>query len=143
MRAGSYARRTAAATVATDGGLASLVDAGGGKIYLAVQQDLSAAWRPVGAALEKAGYTIDQSDKSRGIYYVRVPATEGEATKRGLLNKMKFWGGDEEHELQLNLTAVGDKTEVVVLDREGRWETGEIARRVLERLEQELEAAGA
>ena len=72
-----------------------------------------------------------------------MPATEGEATKRGLLNKMKFWGGDEEHELQLNLTAVGDKTEVVVLDREGRWETGEIARRVLERLEQELEAAGA
>ena len=132
----------AAAMVATDGGLASLVDAGGGKIYLAVQQELSVAWRPVGAALEKAGFTIDQSDKSRGIYFVRVPAAEGEATKRGLLNKMKFWGGDEEHELQLNLTAVGDKTEVVVLDREGRWETGEIARKVLERLELELEAAG-
>lgn len=131
------------AIAATDGGLASLVDAGGGKIYLAVEQDLAAAWRPVGNALEKAGYTIEQSDKSRGLYYVRVPAAEGEAAKRGLLNKMKFWGGDEEHELQLNLTAVGDKTEVVVLDREGRWETGEIARRVLERLEQELEAAGA
>jgi outer membrane protein assembly factor BamC len=132
-----------AAGAAEDSGLASIVSAGGGKIYLAVAQELSLAWRPVGEAIERAGYTIDQSDKSRGLYYLRVPASEGEAAKRGLLNKMKFWGDDEEHELQLNLTGVGVKTEVVVLDREGRWETGEIARKVLERLERELEAAGS
>ena len=101
---------------------------------------VASAWRATAPALERAGYTIDQSDKSRGIFYLHVPASAGETQKRGVLSKLKFWGGDEEHELQLNLTGVGTKTEAVVLDREGRWETGDIARKILERLEGELEA---
>jgi outer membrane protein assembly factor BamC len=120
------------------GGRAELISAGGGKVYLSVLEDFSAAWRSTGVALEKAGYDVDQSDKERGIYYIRVPASEGEATKRGVLSKLKFWGDDDEHELQLNLTGVGDKTEVVVLDKEGRWETGDISKQILDRLNREL-----
>lgn len=125
-----------------DDGIASIVGAGSDKVYLSIRQEFADAWRATAPALERAGYTIDQSDKSRGIFYLRVPASEGEAEKRGMLNKLKFWGDDDEHELQLNLTGVGTKTEAVVLDREGRWETGEIARRILEKLEQELEQGG-
>lgn len=120
--------------------IAALVDAGSGKVYLAIREDFASAWRATAPALERAGYTIDQSDKSRGIFYLRVPASEGETQKRGVLSKLKFWGGDEEHELQLNLTGVGTKTEAVVLDREGRWETGDIARTILEKLARELDS---
>ncbi len=120
--------------------LAALVDAGSGKVYLAIREEFASAWRATAPALERAGYTIDQSDKSRGIFYLRVPASEGETQKRGVLSKLKFWGGDEEHELQLNLTGVGTKTEAVVLDREGRWETGDIARTILEKLARELDS---
>lgn len=126
-----------------DDGVASLVSAGSGKVYLAIREEFASAWRATAPALERAGYTIDQSDKSRGIFYLRVPASEGETQKRGVLSKLKFWGGDEEHELQLNLTGVGTKTEAVVLDREGRWETGDVARTILEKLERELENGGA
>lgn len=120
--------------------IAALVDAGSGKVYLAIREEFASAWRATAPALERAGYTIDQSDKSRGIFYLRVPASEGETQKRGVLSKLKFWGGDEEHELQLNLTGVGTKTEAVVLDREGRWETGDIARTILEKLARELDS---
>jgi len=120
--------------------LAALVDAGSGKVYLAIREEFASAWRATAPALERAGYTIDQSDKSRGIFYLRVPASEGETQKRGVLSKLKFWGGDDEHELQLNLTGVGTKTEAVVLDREGRWETGDIARTILEKLARELDS---
>ncbi len=126
-----------------DDGIASLVGAGSDKVYLSIREEFTAAWRATAPALERAGYTIDQSDKSRGIFYLRVPASEGDTQKRGVLSKLKFWGGDEEHELQLNLTGVGTKTEAVVLDREGRWETGDIARTILEKLERELEKGGA
>ncbi|HMM76674.1 MAG TPA: outer membrane protein assembly factor BamC [Gammaproteobacteria bacterium] len=126
-----------------DDGIASLVGAGSDKVYLAIRREFADAWRATAPALERAGYTIDQSDKSRGIFYLRVPASEGETQKRGVLSKLKFWGGDDEHELQLNLTGVGSKTEAVVLDREGRWETGDIARKILEKLEHELENGGA
>lgn len=120
--------------------IAALVDAGSGKVYLAIREEFASAWRATAPALERAGYTIDQSDKSRGIFYLRVPASEGETQKRGVLSKLKFWGGDEEHELQLNLTGVGTKTEAVVLDREGRWETGDVARTILEKLARELDS---
>lgn len=120
--------------------IAALVDAGSGKVYLAIREEFASAWRATAPALERAGYTIDQSDKSRGIFYLRVPASEGETQKRGVLSKLKFWGGDDEHELQLNLTGVGTKTEAVVLDREGRWETGDIARTILEKLARELDS---
>jgi len=131
-----------AAESSGDDGIASLVGAGSDKIYLAIRRDFADAWRATAPALERAGYTIEQSDKSRGIFYLRVPASEGETQKRGVLSKLKFWGGDDDHELQLNLTGVGTKTEAVVLDREGRWETGDIARKILEKLERELEAGG-
>ena len=134
----------AAGDEAGDGdGIATIVSAGSGKVYLAIHEEFATAWRATAPALERAGYTIDQSDKSRGIFYLRVPASEGETQKRGVLSKLKFWGGDDEHELQLNLTGVGTKTEAVVLDREGRWETGDIARKVLEKLEHELDHGGA
>jgi len=124
-------------------GRAELISAGGGKVYLSVRESYAAAWASTGAAIGKAGYEVDQADKDRGIYYVRVPAREGEIAKRGMLNKLKFWGNEDEHELQINLTGVGEKTEVVVLDKEGRWETGNVSKRILERLGRELNRAGA
>lgn len=128
------------ANAASDGagGVAELVSAGGGKVYLSVREDFSAAWQSTGLALERAGYDVDQSDKDRGIYYIRVPVREGEVAERGMMSKLKFWGDDEEHELQLNLTGVGKKTEVVVLDKKGRWETGSVSKRILDRLHREL-----
>lgn len=119
-------------------GRAALVSAGGGKVYLSVREDFSAAWRTTGLALERAGFDVDREEKDRGIYYIRVPVREGETKDRGMLSKLKFWGDDDLHDLQVNLTGVGAKTEVVVLDREGRWETGKVSRRVLERLNREI-----
>lgn len=131
-------KHPAVASEPVGSGRAELISAGGGKVYLSVLENFAAAWRSTGVALKRAGYDVDQSDKERGIYYIRVPASEGEVTKRGVLSKLKFWGDDDEHELQLNLTGVGDKTEVVVLDKEGRWETGDVSKRILDRLNHEL-----
>ena len=119
-------------------GKAEIISTGGGKVYLSVLEDFSAAWRSTGVALKQAGIDIDQADKDRGIYFIRVPASAGEIKKRGILSKLKFWGDDDEYELQINLTGVGAKTEVVVLDKEGRWETGDISKQVLDRLNSAL-----
>jgi uncharacterized lipoprotein len=51
---------------------------------------------------------------------------------------LKFWDrkGNEIH--QLSLTGVGDKTEVVVLDKDGKWETSDEAGQLLSRLHDEI-----
>lgn len=116
-------------------GEAELISAGGGKIYLAVPQELSAAWTTVGKALEKAGIEVEEADKDKNSYYIRVALKPGEEKKRGMLSKLKFWGDDnDEAKLQLSLSNAGTNTEVVVLDKDGRWETGTVAERVLKRV---------
>jgi len=129
-----------AAVAATAGGVAEIVSAGGEKIYLSIQLPLADAWTQTGVALERAGFAVDQADKAGGIYYLRVPVSAGATKQRGLLSKLKFWGKDEDNRLQLNLTGVGTKTEAVLLDPDGRWETGDIAHKLLQAVEQGLEA---
>ena len=125
---------------ATEGKVASLVSAGTGKLYLAIEQPFADAWTNVELALERAGYAVDQADKDRGTFYLRVAPADGATKKRGLLSKMKFWGKDDDQRLQLNLTAVGSRTEAVLLDKEGRWEQGEVTRKLLTAVAQGLES---
>ncbi len=113
---------------------AELISAGQGKLYLSVSEDFSSAWQSTAIALDRLGLAIDHADKTRGVYFLRVPMTEDTREEKSMLAKLKFWGDDDEHELQLSLTGVGEKTELVVLDKDGRWETGPVAKRVINRL---------
>lgn len=113
---------------------AEIVSVGGGKVYLTVAEDFPRAWKTTARALEQAGIQVKDSDKGRGVYVVQLePATDG-GEETGVLSKLKFWDRSKSAELQVSLTGVGDKTEVVVLDREGRWETGDQAGKLLTRL---------
>jgi outer membrane protein assembly factor BamC len=114
---------------------AELVSVGGGKVYLTVAEDFPTAWKTTARALEEAGVTVKDSDKGRGVYLIEMtPKAAGEEEDPGMLSKLKFWDRGKSAELQVSLTGVGEKTEVVVLDRDGRWETGEEAGRLLNRL---------
>ena len=114
---------------------AEIVTVGGGKTYLSVAEEFPLAWKTTGAALEQVGVQVKDSDKGRGVYIVKVEATDGET---GALSKLKFWRRDGAKELQVSLTGVGAKTEVVVLDRDGRWDTGEAAADLLQKLHRAL-----
>jgi outer membrane protein assembly factor BamC len=117
---------------------AELISAGSGKVYLTVAEDFAEAWKSTAAALSRAGIQIDQEDHDRGLYFIRLPNVEADQ-KKGVWSKLKFWGGEND-KFQLSLTGVGDKTEVVVLNEEGKWETGDVAGQLLSRLNQELNA---
>lgn len=138
LEAGASSNRTRSAGSAPASGLqlAEMVSVGDGKSYLSVAQDFPAAWKSTGRALEQAGVAVKNSDKGRGIYVVQM-ADAGE-DEGGMLSKLKFWdrGGGEEY--QVSLTGVGEKTEVVVLDRSGRWETSGDAATLLDRLHEAL-----
>ncbi len=120
---------------------AEIVSAGDGRLYLAVQSAYTEAWRLTSRALRDAGVEVEAEDIDRGIFQVRfVEQTASSAKKKGgMLSKLAFWkGGDVEHEYRLSLTGVGEKTEVVVLDAEGRWDTSDAASSLLAALHQRL-----
>ena len=119
---------------------AELVSVGGGKVYLTVAQDFPTAWKTTGRALEKAGVDVKDSDKGRGVYLVELARQAVEGEEPGVWNKLKFWDREKGSELQVSLTGVGEKTEVVVLNKDGRWETGDQAGELLTKLHDALNA---
>ena len=107
-------------------GVSQLINVGAGKVYLALRQSYDASWKTIGVALENGEIKVKSADKSRGVYVISRNPRMGsdQKEKSGVWRKMKFWKKDKQRELQISLTGVADKTEVVVLDSSGRWVTG-------------------
>jgi outer membrane protein assembly factor BamC len=113
---------------------AEILSLGEGKSYLAIPQEFTRAWRDTELVLQRAGYTIQDKSQEKGTYNFLYFKPQGEE-KKGMLSKLKFWGDDDEGtSYQLSLTGVGNKTEVIVMDKDGEWETGEDAALILSKL---------
>ncbi|NKB35929.1 MAG: outer membrane protein assembly factor BamC [Gammaproteobacteria bacterium] len=105
-----------------------------GKELLSIPAEFTRAWRHTEVALERAGLPIQSKDAEAGIYRVTYfDAQIGE--EKGWLSKLKFWGDDESGPegvpYQVSLTGVGDKTELVILNAEGEWATGNDALQIM------------
>jgi outer membrane protein assembly factor BamC len=114
---------------------ADVLDVGDGKSYLAIPEEFTRAWRDTELVIQRAGYFIQDKSLEKGTYNILYKKPEGEE-EEGFFNKLKFWGDDEDEGIpyQLSLTGVGDKTEVIVMDKNGEWETGENAAVILNTL---------
>ncbi len=116
-----------------------------GLTTLALDEDFSRAWRRTGLALDRVGFTVEDRDRSRGVYYVRYvdPLKDiGEDAEKGWLSKLKFWGDDDQKEgpesYLINLVESGGATEVVVLNAAGERENSPTAERILSLLHEQL-----
>ena len=100
---------------------AEMLDLGEDKVYLALPDEFTMAWKLAEQAITKAGMFIESNDRSKGLYYILY--YEQQEDEKSLLSKLKFWGDEEPEgkEYQISLTGVGDKTELVVLDNKGKW----------------------
>jgi len=63
---------------------------------LVVDDGFDRAWRRVGLALDRTGFTVVDRDRSQGLYYVRYSNPDLEVKKdKGVLEKLKFWKTEE------------------------------------------------
>jgi len=101
------------------------------------------AWRIVGLALDRVGFTVEDRDRSKGIYYVRYsdPLKDMKSNEKGLLSSLVFWGDDEEpSEEEYQVTLVGDEasTQIIVLDKDGKRDKTKTSRRILTLLYEQI-----
>ncbi len=108
------------------------VSVGRGNFYLTVENNYSMSWKLTERAIRRSGMAIRQADKARGVFVIDM--SENNLQESKLLSKVKFWGGEKRSQFQVSLTGIGDKTEVVILDREGKWLTNQRSERLLDRL---------
>jgi len=117
-------------------------DDGGAALRLG--EEFSRAWRRTGIALDRVGFTVEDRNRSKGIYYVRyVDPEKDNKSKKGLLSKLAFWSDDDEEgaktaQYLINLIGDGEQTNVVVLGAEGKRDTSATAARILTLLHEQL-----
>lgn len=111
---------------------------------LALNDQFDRAWRRVGLALDRVGFTVEDRDRSKGLYFVRYidPETDVKTTQdKGWFSKLKFWGDSKvPSKEQYRILVQGDNSgaEVRVLDKEGAREKSDTANRILTLLYDQL-----
>ncbi len=107
---------------------------------LEVDEPFDRAWRRVGLALDRGGYSVEDRDRAGGLYYVRYvdPATAGAEDPPFW---RKWFGGDGSGapvRYRIAVQATGDKTTVSVLTSAGQPENSANAQRIVTQLVNDL-----
>jgi len=120
--------------VARDATRASLSSAqDGGYKVLTVADNFESAWRRVGLALDRAGFTVEDRDREQGTYYVRYVDPDTAGSKPGFFARMFGRGKKplDSYNYQVKLSASGADTQVAVLDKAGKPEASGVGDRIL------------
>ncbi|MBS1170774.1 MAG: bamC [Burkholderiaceae bacterium] len=135
-------RAKAVATAqAVRGSLATLVKGE----YVEVSEGFDRTWRRVGLALDRVGFTVEDRDRSQGLYYVRYVDQEDTTPKnredKGFLSRWFSFGGDSGKKAQryrISVKQAGEVSRVTVLSNEGRPEKSPVGDRILSLLQEQL-----
>ena len=100
---------------------AKLSSGADGRLALNLQDSLDRAWRRVGLSLDRIGLTVEDRDRSKGIYYVRDAGAEEESKKRGFFSRLFRRNKDEpaDREYLVSIKSVDSGTDVEILDQNG------------------------
>ena len=148
VRLGSEEKRAEAAVATAKAEpraqLAKSVDGAGA---LEVFERFDRAWRRVGLALDRVGFTVEDRDRSRGLYFVRYvdPEIDNRSKKDdGWLAKLAFWKGSEppassKVQYRIYVSENGAQSVVKVLSAEGGTDKSDTAKKILALLLQQLQ----
>ncbi len=112
-----------------------------GDSSLSIDLGYSRAWREVGLALDRVGFTVEDRDRTAGVYYVRYNDPLKEDKKKGFLSKMAFWKDEDPktaEQYSIKLVAEGDKTNVTVLNAQSQPDKTSTAKRILTLVQEQM-----
>jgi outer membrane protein assembly factor BamC len=109
---------------------------------VSIDEPFDRAWRRVGLALDRGGFTVEDRDRARGVYFVRYLDPESEARQRekqGFFSKL--FGREvkvDAQQYRVVVATAGERAEVTVLDREGKPDSGATAGKILAQINEQL-----
>ena len=117
---------------------------------LTVNDSFDRAWRRVGLALDRVGFTVEDRDRSKGLFYVRYVDPEKDAAaprktdEKGFFDKLKFWKSDSKDpsklpQYRIHVADAGaSMSQVVVQDAQGAADSSTTSKRILTLLYDQL-----
>ena len=104
---------------------------------LQVDDGFDRAWRRVGIALDRSGFTVEDRDRTQGLYFVRYvdPAFAGRE-EPGFFSRLFSFGRKKDDanglaKYRVKVTGEGTSSTVAVLDSQGKPEGGEAGKRIV------------
>jgi len=132
-RASSPAIAAAAASAPAPAARARLVD-GSATPTLQVDDGFDRAWRRVGLALDRSGFTVEDRDRAQGLYFVRYvdPAQAGKE-EPNFITKLFSGKTDPTGPVRYRVSVKADANVslVTVLNNQGTPDQGETGQRIL------------
>ena len=112
--------------------------------HVLVEESFDRAWRRVGLALDRVGFTVEDRDRTRGLYFVRYVDQKTDAEKKasepGFFSRLFSSKDDKKQALRYRIlvNSSGEATRVSVQDEKGESETGGTGDRILALLSEQL-----
>jgi outer membrane protein assembly factor BamC len=110
-----------------------------GTVNLRLREDFEQAWRHIGLALDRLGFTVEDRDKDNRTYFIRYIDPEANESS-------SFWDklfGDKtetnSQEYRINLITEANVTQIVVKDNQGNLITSDLAEKILALLHEQLQ----
>jgi outer membrane protein assembly factor BamC len=106
---------------------------------LQVSEPFDRVWRRVGLALDRVGFTVEDRDRQKGIYFVRYADPETGKDNRGLLTR--WFSSDSKvkaEQYRVQITQAGSASQVNVLNKDGAADNSRTAQRILALLHEQL-----
>ena len=119
----------------------------GGFETLEVFEPFDRAWRRVGLALDRVGFTVEDRDRQKGQYFVRYADTDASDMARkdgekGLLSKLQFWKSDDPmvkaEQYRVHIRQFAGKSVVQILTKDGAQANTQTTRRIVALLYDQL-----
>ncbi len=110
---------------------------------LQVDDGFDRAWRRVGLALDRSGFTVEDRDRAQGVYFVRYvdPSYAGREDPT-FLSKLFSFGRDKgaitTARYRVNVKSEGERSNVTVLNDQGAPEGGDAGKRIVSLLLEDL-----
>ena len=110
---------------------------------LQIDDAFDRAWRRVGVALDRSGFTVEDRDRGQGLYFVRYvdPKFAGKE-EPGFFSRMLSFGRKTEDttlaRYRVSVKTEGNTSTVSVLDAKGAPENGDAGKRIVSLLLEDL-----
>jgi outer membrane protein assembly factor BamC len=124
---------------------AEIRKANDGTELLQVNEPFDRAWRRVGLALDRVGFTVEDRDRQNGLYFVRYADPDAEMNQKNneqsLFGKLFDFSKDSKvkpEQYRVQVKQEKDASLVNVLNKDGTAESSKTAQRILTLLHEQL-----
>jgi outer membrane protein assembly factor BamC len=141
VRLGAPQQQAAATTTVAAERPSSRIASVNNQPVVVIEDGFDRAWRRVGLALDRTGFTVEDRDRSQGTYFVRYVPPNPDRKDPGFFGRMLNFGrdrGEQPLKYRINLRTEGQTTTVSVLNASGAPETSATAQRIVQVIADDL-----